>query len=195
MDSFRTALGDVRYRPGMYVGTDDFLLVGTFLNGYDMAMMDLRPDLTDSGLSGFRKWLAVRLDSCVKTDWSEIIFREDTGPDKFEALVRFYDEFAGDRSVRGLNAIPSRFRIEHFCHQPARIRPSVRRSFQRDRISFLSRRSTSMDFPIEQSQPTRGQRSRCSHRVEDRFGAGLERVETEHRVPRDGGEEPFRPSD
>jgi hypothetical protein len=105
MDPFRKVLDLVCKRPAMYVGSADFLTVCTYLSGYDHAVGDLRPDLHDGGLAGFRDWLAVRLYSCVKSDWSEIILREDTGADKFEALVRLYDEFASDRSVRGLGTI------------------------------------------------------------------------------------------
>jgi hypothetical protein len=93
----------------MYVGSTDFITVCKYLSGYNHAVGDLRPDLGDGGLAGFRQWLAVRLYSCVKSDWSEIILREDTGDDKFAALVQLYDEFESDRSVRGLGTILADF--------------------------------------------------------------------------------------
>jgi hypothetical protein len=105
MDPFRKILGEVCKRPWMYVGSDDFMTVVGFLRGYDRAIGDLRSDLQETGLAGFQDWLPVHLDSCVKSIWPEIIVREDTGPDKLEALVRLYDEFAADRRIRGLEAI------------------------------------------------------------------------------------------
>jgi hypothetical protein len=98
MRSFREILGDVCMRPGMWVGRSDFDRACTFLIGYDTALRDLRPDLKDTGFNRFREWLAVRLDSCVNSCWSEIILREDTGSDKFQALERLFDEFERDRS-------------------------------------------------------------------------------------------------
>ena len=107
--SFRELLNNVCKRPAMFVGRSDFDLAATFLHGYDWALRNLSPDVRNSGLSGFREWLAVRLDSCVRSDWSEIIRREDTGPDKFEALARLYEEFWQDRKEWGLEAILADF--------------------------------------------------------------------------------------
>jgi hypothetical protein len=107
--SFRELLDNVCKRPGMFVGRHDFDLAATFLRGYDWALRNLSTDVRDSGFSGFREWLAVRLDSCVRSFWSEIIRREDTGPDKFEALARLYEEFWQDRKTRGLAAILADF--------------------------------------------------------------------------------------
>jgi hypothetical protein len=110
MDPFCKILGEVCKRPGMYVGYNDFILASRFLIGYDMAIAERRPDLGETALSGFTDWLAVRLDSCVKSHRPEILLREDIGPDKFEALLRLYDEFTRDRNVRGLNAILADFK-------------------------------------------------------------------------------------
>jgi hypothetical protein len=89
----------------MYVGYMDLDRVAIFLGGCDFALGMLRPDLKDTGFSGFREWLAVRLDSCLRTGWSSIITYEDTGPDKVAAFERLYDEFCQDRRERGLEAI------------------------------------------------------------------------------------------
>jgi len=97
-------------RPAMYVGVKDFAIACAFLDGYDFAMTELRPDLKDTGFRGFREWLAVTLDSCVRSGWSEIIVREDTGSDKFQALERLFDEFARDRSdERKMSAILAKY--------------------------------------------------------------------------------------
>ena len=96
----------------MYVGRKDFRLVVAFLNGYERALVNLRPDLKDTGLDGFGEWLAVRLDSCVMSHWSEIIFREDTGSDKFQALESLFDEFVRrSQSASGLEAIVADFEL------------------------------------------------------------------------------------
>jgi hypothetical protein len=94
----------------MYVGSDDFRLAAVFLQRYDAALANLRPDLKETGLTGFREWLAVRLDSCVKSCWSEIILREDTGSEKFEALEVLFEEFSSDRKARGVEAILGDFK-------------------------------------------------------------------------------------
>jgi hypothetical protein len=104
-EDFREVLISVCRRPAIYVGRKDFDLAVAFLDGYDEALRDWVPSMRDRGLSGFREWLAVRLDSCMRSHWPEIIRREDTGPDKFEALERLYEEFWCDRGARGLEAI------------------------------------------------------------------------------------------
>jgi hypothetical protein len=111
MDSFHEVLRNVCKRPALYVGINDFRLASAFLDGYDSALEDLRPDLAGSGLFGFGKWLAVRLDSCARSGWSEIILREDTGADKFEALERLFDEFSRERSERGLEEVFAAFKL------------------------------------------------------------------------------------
>ncbi len=103
--SFRVFLGEVCKRPQMYVGREDFELAAAFLDGFDSALSFLPPDVRHSGLSGFREWLAVRLNSCVRSPWWEIICREHTGLDQFESLQRLYEEFWHDRNERGLEAI------------------------------------------------------------------------------------------
>jgi hypothetical protein len=113
MGPFHLLLNEVCKRPAMYVGHRDFYQVATFLRGYDCAL-ELRPDLKDTGLSGFRDWQAVKLDSCVKSGWEEIIPREDTGADKFRALRQLFAVFALDREARGLRAIRAEFeQLEH----------------------------------------------------------------------------------
>src|SRR4051794_7316425 len=101
MHPFRKILGEVCKRPGMHVGSADLRSVSLLLEGVDFAIKELRPDLGDGGLSGFREWLSVRVNSCVRSAWSAMMLREGTGPDKFEALVELHDEFVRDRSIRG----------------------------------------------------------------------------------------------
>ena len=105
MRTFREVLGDVCKRPAMYVGCADFALAAAYLDGYASGLRDHSPSSAQAGLAGFREWLSVRLDSCRKSGWQEIIAREDTGPDKLTALVRLYDEFDCERSVRGLDSL------------------------------------------------------------------------------------------
>ncbi len=105
MSAFRKKLGEVCLRPRMYVGRADFKLAAAFLSGYEFAIDELCPDQKGCGLSGFTPWLAVHLDSCVRSGWDEILLHEEVGPDKFEALLRLYDEFSRDRAEKGLQAI------------------------------------------------------------------------------------------
>ena len=110
MTLFRRMLRDVCKRPGMYVGIPDFALACAFLSGYDFALGDVRRELEETGLRGFREWLAVKLDSCVRSDWSEIILRENTGSDKFLALERLFDELEQDRDDdRKMQAILAKY--------------------------------------------------------------------------------------
>ncbi len=102
---FHDRLREVCKRPGMYVGSRNFHEATAYLFGYDSALHDTRPDRRDDGLLGFREWLAVGLDSCMKSQWPEIIFREFPDEDKFEKLEQLYEEFARDRDERGLEAI------------------------------------------------------------------------------------------
>jgi hypothetical protein len=107
--TFNDLLQGVCLRPAMYVGARDFRLVAAFLNGYSCALYDVRADPKEA-LCGFREWLAVRLNSCVKSAWDEIIVREHPGEDHFEALIRLYAEFSGDRSEGRLAEILERFK-------------------------------------------------------------------------------------
>lgn len=110
MATFHEVLREVCLRPEMFVGSRDFRLVGAYLNGYDGALYDQCPDLHE-GLGGeFPKWLAVRLDSCVRSGWDEIILREHPGADHFEILERLYGEYARDRSEGKLDEILEQYK-------------------------------------------------------------------------------------
>jgi hypothetical protein len=109
MTKFHQPLESVCRRPVMHVGSDDFRVVAAFLQGYSCALCELHPDLED-GFGGFRQWLAVRLDSCVKSEWVEIIVREHPGADLFKVLPLLYSEFARDRSEGRLAEILERFK-------------------------------------------------------------------------------------
>jgi hypothetical protein len=123
MTTFEDLLKSVCKRPAMYVGRGDFELAAAFFDGYHSALVDVLPDAQDAGLSCFREWLAVRLDSCLRSHWSEIIRREDTGSNKFEALERLYEEFSRDRSARGTGAILADYkRLESAVFQGLRNR-------------------------------------------------------------------------
>ncbi len=90
--SFRELVSNICKHPQMYVGRKDFDLAVMFRRGFDSALGNLPPNVRNSGLSGFREWLAVRLDSCVKSDWSEIILREDTGPNGIKLSVKIVSD-------------------------------------------------------------------------------------------------------
>src|SRR5690348_5149403 len=109
MRTFRETLGRVCKHPALFVGRADFALAAAYLNGYEAALCDRASGPEPTGLAGFQEWLSVRLDSCCKSVWQEIILREDTGPDKFAALERLYEEFERDRGARGLAAILADF--------------------------------------------------------------------------------------
>jgi hypothetical protein len=109
MDEFHELLKTVCKRPGMYVEQWNFDRVALFLKGCDLAWDHLKPGEKNTGFNGFRQWVAVRLDSCVRTDWSAIIANEDVGPDKIAALVQLYGEFVKDRQSRGLDSIRADF--------------------------------------------------------------------------------------
>lgn len=108
MDSpnFQEFLALVCKRPVMYVGSNDFRVVAAFLDGYCWALSAENQD----GLGkDFCEWLVVRLDSCVRSQWHDIIVREHPESDPFEILPRLYGEFVRDRSEGKLPAMLKQF--------------------------------------------------------------------------------------
>lgn len=107
--TFHEFLATVCKRPIMYVGSSDFRLVAAFLDGYSSAIFMLRPEIKDGLGNDFREWLVIRLDSCVRSSWQEIIVREHPEADPFEVLPRLYGEYVRDRSEGKLPAMLKQF--------------------------------------------------------------------------------------
>lgn len=110
MQTFHQLLDSVCLRPGMYVAHDEsFHEAAALLRGYDFALCEFRPDLRDTGLTGFQEWLVFRLDSCPRSGWEEVVVREETGENKFDALRSLYAEFARYRSENGVDSLLARY--------------------------------------------------------------------------------------
>ena len=100
--------GQVRRRPGMYVGSESFDSVSAWVDGFDMGR-------SGGVLVGFKEWLTVRADGGNNLAWTALVRLLAGGdPDTWTSLENrkavdlmfaLIEAFARERAKRGLRAV------------------------------------------------------------------------------------------